>query len=93
MRSADGGEPSALTTGSSWPWPMRLGRGSEAQQWYARANRWMRQNSPQDAELKRFREEAYAVLDVANDTIRPATQPAPKAPPGSKPAVPAGKAK
>ncbi len=93
MRSADGGEPSAHDGFFLAMAHARLGRGSEAQQWYARANRWMRQNSPQDAELKRFREEAYAVLDVANDTIRPATQPAPKAPPGSKPAAPAGKAK
>jgi len=71
----------------------RLGNHGEASQWHATANDWMRQNDPKNAELRRFREEAVAVLDVADDTIRAATQPPLKSPPSPKPGVPAGKEK
>jgi hypothetical protein len=62
----------------------RLGRDGEAQGWFATANHWMRQNDPKDAVLRRIREEAFAVLDVANDVIRAPAQPAPKDAPVSR---------
>ena len=61
----------------------RLGNDGEAQRWYATANHWMRQNEPRNAELERIREEAFAVLDVANDPVRRAVQSAPKGKPAS----------
>ncbi len=70
----------------------RLGNHDEARRWYATANNWMRQNDPNNAELRRFRLEAAAVLDAADDTIRTSTQPAATSPAGSKRAEPAGKA-
>lgn len=51
----------------------RLGRHAEAQVWYRSADEWMRANQPNDAALRRFRGEAAAVLDVADD--KPAEKP------------------
>jgi hypothetical protein len=53
----------------------RLGDHAQAGTWYANANRWMRENDPKDAELRRFREEASAVLDVADDRVRNSPEP------------------
>jgi serine/threonine protein kinase len=66
----------------------RLGRHAEAQDWYRKADEWTRAKKPKNAELKRFREEASAVLDVANEkTIEP--KPSPNDPPLSKGPAPA----
>jgi tetratricopeptide (TPR) repeat protein len=65
----------------------RLGDREEAGQWYLQANRWTRQKQTTNAELRRFREEAAAVLDVADDKRR-GPQRAPNAPPLSKDARP-----
>ena len=45
----------------------RLGHPAEAQDWYRRADEWTRAKQPSDAALRRFRAEAAAVLDVADD--------------------------
>jgi hypothetical protein len=91
-RSAQGTEPTAHNGFFLAMAHARLGHHDEAGQWYARANRWMRQNAPQNAELRRFREEAHAVLDIAKQPVRSVIQPAPKGPAGSQ-LKPAGKAK
>jgi hypothetical protein len=60
----------------------RLGRHPEAQDWYQKADEWTRAKQPKDAELRRFRGEAAAVLDVADDKpaeVRPAAPDAPVA--------------
>jgi Flp pilus assembly protein TadD len=45
----------------------RLGQDEEAGRSYLEAHRWMRQKYPNNSELRRFREEAATVLDVAGD--------------------------
>ena len=68
----------------------RLGQHDAAGNWYLQANRWTRQNHPNDAELRRFREEAVAVLDVADDRA-PRTQKMPEKPPAPIGTAPASK--
>ncbi len=82
-RSLDGREPSGPTGFFLAMAHARLGHDGEAQSWYATANHWMRQNDPRDPELRRIREEAFAVLDVANDPARAPLQSAPKVAPAS----------
>jgi tetratricopeptide (TPR) repeat protein len=43
----------------------QLGHAEEARQWYDRAEQWMAQHAPQRADLRRFRAEAAALLQVA----------------------------
>jgi tetratricopeptide (TPR) repeat protein len=43
----------------------QLGEKDKARAWYDRAVAWMDKNGPQDQELKRFRAEAAALLDLA----------------------------
>jgi tetratricopeptide (TPR) repeat protein len=43
----------------------RLGRHAEAKKWYDKADVLMRRDEPQNAELRRFREEAHVVLEVS----------------------------
>jgi hypothetical protein len=70
----------------------RLGRHAEALEWYEKADQWMRTNESSDAEVKRFREEAAAVLDVvAGKPIE--AKPAPVNAPASNDAAPATKPK
>jgi serine/threonine protein kinase len=77
-RSHDGRKPTGRDAFFLAMAEARLGRDREAQGWYATANQWMRQNDPRDAVLRRIREEAFAVLDVANDRPRTPTQPSSK---------------
>jgi len=70
----------------------RLGNRDEAVRWYATANRWMRQNDSNNAELKRFREEAVAVLDMAGQ-MGPRMQTTPNVAAASKKAAPLAKPK
>ena len=42
----------------------KLGEKEEARKWYDRAVTWMDKNSPNDEELRRFREEAAKLLKV-----------------------------
>jgi hypothetical protein len=50
----------------------RLGHHGEAQSWYARADRWMREKSSDDDELQRFRAEAATLLElIREDALAP----------------------
>ncbi len=61
----------------------RLGHHDEAAQWYTKASDWMRVHDPGNGELKRFRAEAAAVLEVAKDMSRAALEPASKPTPAT----------
>jgi hypothetical protein len=72
----------------------RLGDHDDARAWYTTADGWMRQNKPNDAELRRFRVEAVAVLDVADDgATRSPPRPEQQDAAGSNREAPGGKAK
>jgi hypothetical protein len=45
----------------------QLGEKDKARAWYDQAVAWMDKNRPQDAELKRFRAEAAALLGLAKE--------------------------
>jgi len=42
----------------------RLSQDGEARAWYDRAVEWVEKNAPKDDELRRFREEARALLKL-----------------------------
>jgi serine/threonine protein kinase len=63
----------------------RLGRQAEAKNWYDKADGLMRRSEPENAELRRFREEASVVLEISR---HPNSSTAP--PPGAKTGVPRG---
>ena len=44
---------------------MNLGDEAKARELYHRADSWMKENKPEDAELIRFREEAQMLLNAA----------------------------
>jgi serine/threonine protein kinase len=69
----------------------RLGDHDAARHWYGVADAWTRQNEKNSPELRRFRNEAAAVLDVARHPARDAAQPASAGQPHSRPAPPAEK--
>jgi hypothetical protein len=50
----------------------QLGDKDQARKWYQQADAWMRKNQPNNAELRRFRAEAAALLGL------PAPEAAPK---------------
>jgi tetratricopeptide (TPR) repeat protein len=54
----------------------QLGHHEDARQWYTRAVEWMDKNRPNDNDLRRFRAEAAALLDIA-DAPKPPTGPRP----------------
>ena len=45
----------------------KLGDKEEARKWYDRAVNWMDKNKPNDEELRRFRDEAAALLKIVDD--------------------------
>ena len=44
----------------------QLGEKEEAQRWYGQAVKWMDENKPDDEELRRFRAEAAALLEITD---------------------------
>jgi tetratricopeptide (TPR) repeat protein len=56
----------------------QLGNNEEARQWYDKAVAWTQTNKPDDVELRRFRDEAAALLGVTLPTVEPAPAPAAK---------------
>ncbi len=62
--------------GNSFEWFLlamvqwELGDKEKAQQWYDKARKWMDKNDPENAELRRFREEAAQLLRIKEESTR-----------------------
>jgi tetratricopeptide (TPR) repeat protein len=60
----------------------RLGQAKEARGWYERATQWMKKNQSQNAELRRFREEAGKMLGMKDQPPRAERKTPDPQPPG-----------